>query len=532
MHSRFNLTRTWLALAAMTLVLLAAGRTEAKIDGITGPTFNLTAKAGHILSPDGASIYFWGFAPESGTVQYPGPTLIVNQGDEVTVNLINQLPEGVSILFPGQKVTASGGVPGLTTREAPADRITRVTYTFTADRPGTYIYQSGSHADLQIEMGLIGALIVRPTNYQTSACDASGKTMYTAYGDCSSAFDREVLFLLSEMDLNVHDLVESGRLSEVDTARIVPLYWFINGRNGPDTVAPAGASWLQSQPYNCLPRIMPGERILLRFIGGGRDAHPLHTHGNNFDLIAENGQLLESGAGATRGAEVGIIPDLAVSDFTRRVLPGQASDAIFTWTGRELGWDMHGHALTDPTTITNKDGDPVDTLATEVFAATTVSADGGTTLTVDNAAGLPTRHPFRALLWSGGVDYATATTREVVRLQWNGASFDATRGLEGTTPLADAAGASFWFTDHGKKLPVTLPDNKDLFFGQFYSGSPYLGAAGSLPPGEGGFNPNAGFFFMWHSHNEVELTNNNIFPGGMLSMMVVDPPGTTDIPSP
>jgi len=28
--------------------------------------------------------------------------------------------------------------------------------------------------------------------------------------------------------------------------------------------------------------------------------------------------------------------------------------------------------------------------------------------------------------------------------------------------------------------------------------------------------------FMWHSHNEREITTNNIFPGGMLMMMLVD----------
>ena len=31
-----------------------------------------------------------------------------------------------------------------------------------------------------------------------------------------------------------------------------------------------------------------------------------------------------------------------------------------------------------------------------------------------------------------------------------------------------------------------------------------------------------GFAFMWHSHNEREITTNNVFPGGMLMMMLVD----------
>ncbi len=53
-----------------------------------------------------------------------------------------------------------------------------------------------------------------------------------------------------------------------------------------------------------------------------------------------------------------------------------------------------------------------------------------------------------------------------------------------------------------------------------------MGDLGNLPPGEGGLNPYGGYFFMWHSHTEKELTNYDIFPGGMLSMMVVEPPGT------
>jgi hypothetical protein len=28
---------------------------------------------------------------------------------------------------------------------------------------------------------------------------------------------------------------------------------------------------------------------------------------------------------------------------------------------------------------------------------------------------------------------------------------------------------------------------------------------------------------MWHSHNEREITTNNIFPGGMMMLMLVDP---------
>ncbi len=81
--------------------------------------------------------------------------------------------------------------------------------------------------------------------------------------------------------------------------------------------------------------------------------------------------------------------------------------------------------------------------------------------------------------------------------------------------------------------------------GAWYGGSPYLGpnatlratgcspgspagscgATGTTPPsGTIANSPSgeAGFAFMWHSHNEREITTNNIFPGGMLMMMLVD----------
>ena len=103
-----------------------------------------------------------------------------------------------------------------------------------------------------------------------------------------------------------------------------------------------------------------------------------------------------------------------------------------------------------------------------------------------------------------------------------------------------------WCADHKKPLeskpfgnvgsggPVTLPDPNIVANGPWYSGSPYLGpeatmrAVGATPIPPSGTVANdpggeAGFAFMWHSHNEREITTNNIFPGGMLMMMLVDP---------
>jgi FtsP/CotA-like multicopper oxidase with cupredoxin domain len=198
---------------------------QAAIQGVTGTSFAFTAKAGYISTPDGNSILMWGYALNNGTMQYPGPTIIVNENDVVTVTLSNSLTVPVSIVFPGQTgISATGGTAGLITREAPVGG--SVTYTFTAANPGTYTYYSGTRPDLQIEMGLMGAIVVRPTTNPTTQ----------AYNHADSAFDHEYLFLLSEIDPKIHEAVMIGGINQVDTD-LLPVYWFINGRAAPDTMA-------------------------------------------------------------------------------------------------------------------------------------------------------------------------------------------------------------------------------------------------------------------------------------------------------
>jgi len=300
---------------------MGAVQAGAAIDGLTGTAFNFTAKTAYISTADGNSLLIWGYANGNGRAQYPGPTLIINQGDTITIDLTNQLTVPTSILFPGQEgVTATGGTPGLITQEAAASGGT-VQYTFTASNAGTYTYYSGTSPDLQIEMGLVGAIIVRPTGFNPDAP--------TAYGHPDSQYVREYLFLLSEMDYQIHEDVAFRQASQVDTTTFKAVYWFINGRTGPDTMDMSNVWWLPNQPYNCMPRMHAGEKLLLRMIGGGRDLHPLHTHGNHHRVIARDGRFLESTPGA--GA------DLSTMEFTSTVAPGQTTDAIFQWTGEKLG---------------------------------------------------------------------------------------------------------------------------------------------------------------------------------------------------
>ncbi len=432
-------------------VAFSAATAQAGIAGINAfgnqtPTFNLTAREGYVSVADGGSIYSWGYARgginnTTYTMQLPGPTLIVREGAAVTVRLFNALPTAagnVSIVFPGHQATATGGVDGDLTQEAQPGGF--VEYTFTASEPGTYQYHSGTQPDLQVEMGLFGTIIVRPDTWSNTP---AGRT---AYNNPNTAYDREYLYVLSEIDIEIHQAAEAqaGGPGPI----VLPAgaygseYWLMNGRVGPDTMAADGTDILPHQPYGSLTRMHPGEKVLVRVVGAGREMHPLHLHGNHVRLLARDGRLL---ANETTGSLNG--PAL----FTIPSVPGGTSDSIFEWTGKDLGWDMYGHTDGDGVACEDTDGDGYD----------------------DTPAG--------DNLWE-------------------------------------------WCADHGKPIPVTLPALSNLAFGGFYSGSPYLGALGSLPPGEGGLNPNAGFAYMWHSHTERELVNNDVFPGGMMTMLIVEPP--------
>jgi len=438
-----------LGVAALLLVSTGSAWAQARIDGIIGQTsLAFTAKAGEVSTPDGGSLHFWGYEDLGnnegvGIPQYPGPTLILNQGDAVMITLTSEIPSAngcSSIVFPGHAVTATGGSAGLLTQEScgPADT---VTYDFTASQPGTYMYHSGTEPELQIEMGLVGTIIVRP-----------GAGEAYAY-DLDTGFDHEYLFLLTSMDPGVHALAEQGRFAEIDMTEYYPVYWFINGRAAPDDLADPFVAWLPHQPYNATPRMNPGQKLLMRIIGAGQGQHPFHFHGNNADQIARDGRLLTHPR----------------SKFTTLSVPGETVDQIFTWTGYELGWDMYGPVNPD-------------------------CVDSNNDMATDGSDPPETCHDADCI-------------------DGNGDGFDDTNWE--------------YCPDHGTEIPVTLPEAQNLAFGGWWSGSPYMGDVQPLPPGEGGLNPFGGYFFMWHSHAEKELTNFDIFPGGMLSMMVVEPPYVT-----
>jgi FtsP/CotA-like multicopper oxidase with cupredoxin domain len=580
-----SLLRYLAPVGASVVASLMLSSAHAAAPGITGTAFSLQAHDGFINQPDGTQVYTWGYgcnqtAPNAATpvfkpalagaacpqMQIPAPTLIVTEGQAVSVTLTNNLPGIVgntSILFPGFNVTATAAAsqPSTCTATSPVVQgvLTSevangcaVTYTFTAGAPGTRAYYSGTQSDLQVDMGLYGAIIVLPANVPANCTSglaaqnrAAGKNWGetdfrlapAAYDHPKSCYDREYLFQFHEMDLNIHQnayaqvqaaasstactavgqknagLVFGCSLS-VPTEPYRPGYFMINGRSMPDDMDPNYAPQYPNQPYNGNPHMHPGEQVLLRVIGQGRWQHPFHEHANHVRILARDGNLLLSQSNQN---------DLAgLLMFTTTTTPGLAFDGLFYYTGRGLNWDMYGHNPGDTT------GDPLATLSC-----------------TPDAYGYNTGFSSSDTAYSGTPSPAPVSAANYY--EW---CADHNKPLE-VNPLGDMPGGG----------PATLPNPNIFTNGAWYGGSPYLGPDATLRSGStlgaggagsagcatgqtinttGATNPTPncsnlqpsniqanpanerGFAFMWHSHNEREITTNNVFPGGMFMMMLVD----------
>lgn len=479
-HGRF------LGMLALLLVLPWAGAQAAHdVRGITGgstpgvASFNLYAFPFNMNLPDGSSVHMWGFGDMDGGAnathaegngyglpQYPAPTLVVNEGDAVTINMTNMgVPRPVSMVVTGHEVSASGGAAGLFTRTSDASGTQTVSYTFTAGAPGTYVYHGlgDTNPGLHAEMGLQGVMIVRPTGYDVNS-------NRIGYPEIGADYDQEFLLLLTEIDPDLHFEVERGHFNHVTHSDRAATIWFVNGRVFPDMFQGNYNSLYPHQPYQALVMTHPGDRVLVREVNAGHDSHPFHHHGENMTLIARDGRPLTTD---------GITANLGRSDNTLNMAPKQTIDSVWQWTGKGLNWDAYGPVApaTGPGSCTDANHDMVDDTTGDPCHDDICDAND----LVNNRTGAAGPDGFDDDNWE-------------------------------------------YCPDHGKDIPVTLPGVAELSLGGWWSGSPFMGDVGDLPPGEGGLNPFGGYFMVWHSHNEKELTTFDIFPGGSLDAVAILPP--------
>lgn len=275
-----------------TLLFATVAFTAASTPGFAAE-FYLRADVATKTMPDGEVIPMWGFAQDTafeagdGTVFVPGPTLTVPAGDSnLTIHLDNNLSVPISLVINGQiatmtpvKFTDSESrqrIRSFTHETAPGNAAA-VDYVWTNLKPGSYVYHSGTHPAVQVQMGLYGAVIK-----DLPDIEYDGTSYKQAYPNV--VYEDSVTLFYSEIDPALHNSVNTGTygpgLAMTSTIDYEPKYFLVNGQSF-DPASPGSS---------VLPAGSSGGGTLLRIFNMGlRTRCPLLL-GSYMTLIAEDGQ--------------------------------------------------------------------------------------------------------------------------------------------------------------------------------------------------------------------------------------------------
>jgi FtsP/CotA-like multicopper oxidase with cupredoxin domain len=210
--------------------------------------------------------------------------LTVTQGDTVNLTLVddhdptntNYNPGGdghtihlhgldLASQYDGDPMTAPGG-QGVLQGE-------HYTYHFVAQWPGTFWYHCHVEAAEHIQMGMYGALIIRPRGEPSRAYPAT------------PTFQKEYTLVLSEME-SVGHRIDADHLQkggpDMNWSTYHANYFLINGKAWPDTMR---------DPQDHLEATV-GQTVLVRLINAGYLVHSMHSHGFHFLVVGSDGRKL------------------------------------------------------------------------------------------------------------------------------------------------------------------------------------------------------------------------------------------------
>lgn len=294
-------------LAVLTAFLAASGAAGAATINQTVCVRNLDK-----TMSDGATVRFWGFTTNCmgmAAGQLPGPAVEVGVGDTLNLTLDMMMApqepapyDGHTIHLHGADVpTAEDGVP-----ETGAV-VTGDTYTWlpTAKEAGSYMYHCHVHTVKHLEMGMYGALIVRPR-------DANGNFMNRITSDAATAFDYVQNYVLSTVDPAYHTATGDSTVF----ADYNPKYFLINGNEGKTTSAPATTL-----------AAAPNKKVSLRLIG-------IHSVNSTFSIKDAAGNAQPFTIHVQDGRTLPTAQTVTSVDIS----PGQRYDIIFTTPATSGTW--------------------------------------------------------------------------------------------------------------------------------------------------------------------------------------------------
>lgn len=303
-----------LPIAAATL--LAAGA-----DGVHAMSVTLCAEPYTITLPgEAAQVPMWGYrqvadasacsATSALRASAAAPVITMPAGDSsLAVTLVNRLAVPTSVVIAGQALPADGGAAVMAedligascdpaTMAMPARMACRVrsftgetdagaqrTYTFTNLRPGSFLLQSGTHPQAQVQMGLVALL-----KQDAAPLDLTARRLYGAAAtDANPSFDVDATALLSEVDVAQHNRIQStlgtdGQQAQWKTGGstldYAPRHFLINGR--PFDGSNVAATDIGVNAPN-------GARVVLRLANAGLQSRSLMLTNGTWRVLTEDG---------------------------------------------------------------------------------------------------------------------------------------------------------------------------------------------------------------------------------------------------
>lgn len=234
--------------------------------GSTGGTgnadFTLFIERGlHTINGDGGEVInVWGYTSANGAPpMIPGPLIEATQGQSITVEVVNNNTRSHNFVIQGVTSDTGSISPG-----------NSKTYTFTPNKGGVFFYRDTLNNNINREMGLHGALVVRS--------NSSNRVW-----DNGPSFNIARNWILADMDTqNWNDRASAG--NNVSTGSYRPNVFMINGMGGFDGM----------HDPNTVLEGNSGQVGLVRIVNAGQFDESLHWHGNHFRVISRNGSHLSN----------------------------------------------------------------------------------------------------------------------------------------------------------------------------------------------------------------------------------------------
>lgn len=270
-----------------------------QIDTLTGNQFTLIAKEAKHKLNNNVTVDAWTI---NGSI--PGSQIRVKQGEKIKINLINELPDPVSIHWHGINVpNEMDGIPGVTQNAVQPGE--NYTYEFTPSVPGTYMYHTHQEAVSQLDKGLYGSFIVEP---KKKTYDRDYTLMLDEWmsnpEDSSMMTNNTEGMEHSNMEGMNHGSSDQGNDdSNSSMGHDMTSYdiFTINGKSG-DAIEPL--------------KVKEGEKVRIRLANIGYLSHKIHLHGHKFKVVAVDGQELNK--------------PQEIKDQLISISPGERYDVEFT----------------------------------------------------------------------------------------------------------------------------------------------------------------------------------------------------------